>query len=81
MDKDVARQIIRTSYRSGLEFQGLIGLLKSQCSAEDYKYFSQRIAAAIDGIHVSLVDTVVARFPELEKEMEANLARTGKVMP
>ena len=81
MDKDLARKIIRTSFLAGSELQSLIGPLKAQCNASDYKYFSQRIAMAIDGIHVELVNAAVARFPELEKEMEANLANTGKVMP
>ena len=81
MDKDVARQIIRTAFRSGSELEGLIGVLKAGCDTNEYKYFAQQTAMAIDGIHVALVDAVLARFPELEKEMEANLARTGKVMP
>jgi hypothetical protein len=81
LDKDLARQIVRTAFRSGSELEGLIGLLKAGCDPIEYKYFGQQIAMAIDGIHVALVDTVLTRFPELEKEMEANLARTGKVMP
>ncbi len=81
MDIEVARQIIRTCYRGGAELQSLIPVLKARCGADDYKYFVQQIAMAIDGIHVALVDTAVARFPELEKEIEANLARMGKVMP
>jgi hypothetical protein len=81
MDKEVARQIIRISYRSGAELQSLIPVLKARCDADDYKYFVQQIAMAIDGIHVALVDAAVTRFPELEKEMEENLTRTGRVMP
>jgi hypothetical protein len=81
MDRDLAREIIRRSYRSGSELEGLIGVLKARCNAEDYKFFARQVAMAIDGIHVALVDKVLSRYPELEAEMEANLARTGRVMP
>lgn len=81
MDKDIAREIIRTAYRSGSELEKLIGVLKTRCGSEDYKYFARQVAMAIDGIHVALVDKVLSRYPDLETEMEANLARTGKVMP
>jgi hypothetical protein len=81
MDKDLAREIIRTSYRSGNELGALIGVLKARCNAEDHKYFARQVAMAIDGIHVALVDKVLSRYPELATEMEANLARTGRVMP
>lgn len=81
MDKDLAREVIRTAYRSGNELENLIGVLKNGCSPEEYKLYLRQIAMAIDGIHVALVDKVLAQYPELEAEMEANLARTGKVMP
>jgi hypothetical protein len=81
MDKDLAREIIRTAYCSGNELGALISMLKARCNAEDYKYFARQVAMAIDGIHGALVDTVVSRYPVLEAEMQANLARTGQVMP
>lgn len=81
MDKDLAREVIRTAYRSGNELGALVGVLKARCNAEDYQYFARQVAMAIDGIHVALVDKVLSRYPDLEAEMQANLARTGKVMP
>ena len=81
MDKELAREVIRAAYRSGTELENLIGALKIGCSPEEYKLYLRQIAMAIDGIHVALVDKVLARYPELTAEMEANLARTGKVMP
>ena len=81
MDKDLAREVIRAAYRSGSELEKLIGVLKERCSADDYKLYLRQVATAIDGIHVALVDKVLTRYPELEAEMQANLARTGKVMP
>lgn len=81
MNKDVAREIIRAAFRSGTELEGLIGILKANCAADDYKFFLRQIAMAIDGIHTALVNEAVKRFPELEAEMESNVTRTGRVMP
>jgi hypothetical protein len=81
MDKDIAREIIRVAFRSGGELETLIAPLKARCAADDYKFFLRQIAMALDGIHTALVDEAVKRFPELEAEMESNLARTGRVMP
>jgi hypothetical protein len=81
MDKDLARESIRAAYRSGNELGALVSVLKARCHPDDYQYFARQVAMAIDGIHVALVDKVLSRYPELEAEMEANLARIGKVMP
>jgi hypothetical protein len=81
MDKDLAREIIWTSYRSGSELGALISVLKARCNADDYIFFARQVAMAIDGIHVALVDKVLSRYPELAAEMETNLARTGRAMP
>ena len=63
------------------ELETLIAPLRVGCTADDYKFFMRQIAMAIDGIHTALVDEAVKRFPELEAEMEANVKRTGRVMP
>ena len=81
MDKDTAREVIRAVYRSGNELEALIPFLKDHCSASEYKDYLHAIAVALDGIHTGLVGKVVARFPELEAEIEANIQRTGRAMP
>jgi hypothetical protein len=81
MDKNIAREVVRAAFRSGSELENLLGLLKERCSAEDYKIYAQQVARAIDGINAALLNKVVAQFPELEAEIEANIARTGQAMP
>lgn len=81
MNKDVAREIIRASYRSGSELERLIPLLKKQCTADEFKHLVRQVAMAIDHINTALIDDVIERFPELEAEIEANIARTGRAMP
>ena len=81
MDKNIAREIVRAAFRSGGELEKLLGVLKERCSAEDYKVYARQVATAIDGINVALLNKVIAQFPELEAEIEANLTRSGCAMP
>ena len=81
MDRELARDVIRAAYRSGAELEKLVVTLKERASPEDYKDFMRQVAIAIDGIHVALVHKVLVRYPELDAEMQSNLARTGRVMP
>jgi len=81
MEKDAAREVVRATFRCGSELQTLLAFLKTQCSADEYKVYTRKIAAAIDGIHKILLDSVLEQFPELETEIEANIARTGRAMP
>ncbi|HEY8000005.1 MAG TPA: hypothetical protein VIE87_14390 [Pseudolabrys sp.] len=81
MNRNLAREIIQAVFRSGSELEKLIGVLKDGCSPEDYKSYVRQVATAIDGIHVALLDPVLSRYPELNAEIEANIARTGRAMP
>jgi hypothetical protein len=81
MDKNVAREIIRAVFRSESELETLLSVLKTRCSTDDYKIYAHQVSTAIDGINVALLNKVLSRFPELQAEIESNLARTGRVMP
>jgi hypothetical protein len=81
MGKDVAREIVRAVFRSGSELENLLSLLKARCSSDDYQLFARHVATAIDGINVALLNKVLTRFPELQAEIESNLAQTGRAMP
>jgi hypothetical protein len=77
MNKDLAREIIRVAFRSGRELETLVKPLKEQCAGDEYRDWMRHVAMAIDGIHVALVDKALARFPELEGELDAALPRTS----
>ncbi len=81
MDKKLAREVVRAVFRSGGELEKLLGVLKARCNGEDYKVYARQVAAAIDGIHVALLNKVLVQFPEIKAEIEANLARSGRAMP
>lgn len=81
MDKGLARDVVRSVFKSGRELESLLPILKQRCTESDYVVFRQQIAKAIDGIHSSVLKSTLDKFPELNAEIEANLAVTGQAMP
>jgi hypothetical protein len=79
MDKTLAWDLIRVSFRTARELQDLLPRLKEQCGAEDYKDFARGIAAAIHGINTALMDKAIAAHPELAARIEADLAKVGRI--
>ena len=46
MDIELAREIVRTAFRSSAELQALLPVLKRRCGEEEYKGYALGIAAA-----------------------------------
>lgn len=63
------------SCRAAGELQELLGLLKQQCSAEDYRSYAGRI----DTVNDALLNAAVAAHPELTARIEADLKKFGRV--
>jgi hypothetical protein len=78
MNVNLARDMIKTAFRSSSELQDFLGVLKQRCSPEEYKDYSRGIAAAIDAIGVALINKALAAHPELNGEVEASIARHGQ---
>jgi hypothetical protein len=78
MDVDLARDMIRTAFRSSSELQEFLGVLKERCSPEQYKDYSRGIAVAIDAIGVALISKALAAHPELNAEVEVSIASHGR---
>jgi hypothetical protein len=78
MNVDLARDMIKTAFRSSSELQEFLGVLKQRCSPEEYRDYSRGIAAAIDAIGVALINKALAAHPELNAEVEASIARRGQ---
>lgn len=60
-------------FRTAGELQQLLGLLKENCSAEDYQNYAARIARAIDAVNHALLNTAIAAHPEFVARIEAEL--------
>ena len=79
MEKDLAWYVITIAFRSTNPLQDLLLLLKEHCPAAEYEEYGKAIARAIHGVQRELISPVVAEHPELEKEMEAKVAKYGRV--
>lgn len=75
MEKDLARHLIRTAFRTTHELQDTLSLLKQHIGASEYRECASGIAAAIDAINVALINKALATYPDLEGEIETSLAR------
>jgi hypothetical protein len=78
MNVDLARDMIKTAFRSSSELQSFLGVLRQRCSPEEYQDYSRGIATAIDAIGVALINKALAAHPELNAEVEASIARHGQ---
>jgi len=77
MDIELARDVVRTAFRSSAELQTLLPVLKQRCGAEEYKDYVLGIAAALDAIGVGLTNKAIAAHPGLAGEIESSLAKHG----
>ena len=75
MDIELAREVVRTAFRSSAELQSLLPVLKQRCSAEEYKSYALGIAAAIDAIGLGLTNRALAAHPGLAHEIETSLEK------
>jgi hypothetical protein len=79
MDEELAWQMVQVSFRTAGELQDLLGLLKENCSAEQYQNYAGRIAQAIDAVNDALLNTAIAAHSELAARIEADLEKFGRV--
>jgi hypothetical protein len=80
MDKELARHIVRTTFRSSAGLEGLLPLLRHHCGEEEARIYEVAIASAIADIHRELTTRVFSMFPELETEVERGIQKYGRVL-
>jgi len=78
MDIDIARHVIRTVFRSGRELEGLIPL--EHCDAQEYAIFGKGVAHALAAMTTELTNKVLSAHPELNDQIEADLAKYGRFL-
>jgi hypothetical protein len=78
MDIEIARQVVRTAFRSSAMLRDLLTQLKRQCTADEYQDYARGVAAAVDAIGVGLIAKAIAGHPELEAEIEASIPEHGR---
>jgi hypothetical protein len=78
MDKDLAKLVALTSFRSAADLTHLIPLLREHCSEEEAHKFSTSIANASAEIFLQISQKVFALYPELSDEFDAKIQKYGR---
>ena len=80
MDQELARHIVRVTFRSWGLLTDLIPLIKKHCDTEEYQELSKSIATISGDYSSLLLDKVFAANPGLEKEVEEKIKKFGTVI-
>ena len=59
---------------------GLAQFAKEQCSPAEYRDYVAGIARAIDAINDALMNKAIASHPEINNQIEADLAEFGRIL-
>ena len=78
MDKEVARFLAHTAFRSSANLADLVPFMKAHCSVEDQKNYSIAIATAMASIHLEVLDKLYKEFPEIEEEFQRQTKKYGR---
>jgi hypothetical protein len=75
MDEDVARHVLRVSFRASRELGELVPFLKDELPAAEYEPIGKGIASAIAEIGFAVMERVFADHPELRAEVDRQIER------
>jgi hypothetical protein len=80
MDENLARHVVRTSFQVARELRGLLMLLKEHLGKDEYEAYARKIAAAIDGVNVALLETAFSAHPGLKREVDASIEKYDRFL-
>jgi hypothetical protein len=80
MDKELARHVAATAFRSAVELSDMLPILKEHCDKSENETFLKAIASASAAIHLEIGKKVFAQYPDLEHEFEARIKTFGRLI-
>jgi hypothetical protein len=80
MDINLARHVVRVNFRCSRELQELMQLLKQELPEAEYEDYARAIASGIAAIGDALINKAVQSYPELEREIEASMAKFDRYL-
>jgi hypothetical protein len=78
IDKNLARDVLRTTFQSNAVLQDLLPALKAGCGKEEYRTYAKAIAAVIAESGLQIMNRIFAEHPELEAEVDAAITKAGR---
>jgi hypothetical protein len=80
MDRDVARHVLRVSFRASRELGNLVPLLKEELPAAEYEPLAKGIASAVAEVGFAVMEQVFALHPELRTEVDRQIDQYGRYL-
>jgi hypothetical protein len=78
MDKEIAKLIAITAFRSAADINNLVPFLKEYCSESKSRDFGIAIATASTKISPQILRKIFAMHPELEVEFDMQIQKYGR---
>ncbi len=78
MEKELARHLALTAWRSFTDLARVIPLLQRHCTDAERQTYVKAIGAAGASINEEILDRVFAAHPDLKQDLEAKIAKYQK---
>jgi hypothetical protein len=79
LDRELAKHVVVTGFRSMSEVTDLLPLLKDHCTTNEYAMYRQAITDIAGAIVTQVINRAFAAQPGLEQEVEASVNKYLKI--
>jgi hypothetical protein len=80
MDRELAKHVVVTGFRSMSDVTELLPLLKEHCGEDEYSAYRSIITDVAGAIVTYIINPAFATHPELEQEIEAAVNKYLKII-
>jgi|HubBroStandDraft_5_1064220.scaffolds.fasta_scaffold1381466_2 hypothetical protein len=78
MERELAKHLVVTAFRSASMLQELLVLLQGHCDASEYEEYAKSIASISAEISLELLNPIFQKHPDIKQEAEQKIAKYGK---
>lgn len=79
MDKDLAKFIALTAFKSSKKLTDLVPFLKEHCGEAEYKCYGRALAAASAEISLQVLNKVFTDYPDIKQDFESKMQKYDRV--
>lgn len=79
MNRDLAKDLALSAFRAMRELSDWLPTLKEHCDDSEYQGYLKAIGTASASISTEIIHKVFAAYPDIEQELEAKVARYGRL--
>lgn len=80
MNRELAKHVAVTGFRSMSDVTGLLPLLREHCTADEYEAYRAAITNVAGEIVLHVINPAFAIQPDLEQEIEASINKYSKIL-